>query len=696
VPNLDPKAVKEFPELCDKIFRKDGYAALLPNFEHRPEQQKMAYCCAQTFSSNMSLLFEAGTGVGKSLAYLVPGIVAAKRFKRQLVVATNTIALQNQIERNDLPRIRMLFSNCGALEDCADFEYSTLLGRANYLCPNRLRRALAEKKELFDSDESRELDRIADWAVSTQTGKINELNPPPNPEVWNWVNADASSCSPKNCSDGSCFYQNARRKAASADVVILNHSLFFALLASGLGEENGSGGILFPNDMLVLDEAHLVPKVAGEAFGASLGNSGILRELKRIYDPKKHRGLITRDSMAEHCDRQTVVEAIAACEDFFARIKKDYLLTRDNVRLTAPNWIDDEFPRKLDALATVLGSFAMNAKTDKLAAEINDYRHLIIGYKNTLEDCIFLGDAENKVYWVERAGKDGRGALLRSAPLKIAPILRRVIFSKGSPAVMTSATLAVGGNMDGFVSNVGAENAEAVVCDSPFDYDRNMRAFIASDAPDPERETRRSDAEYLARVCKKLCENVRGGTLILFTSYADLNKTSEYLRENLTGRKILVQGEMSRDKTISEFTNDGSAVLLGTDTFWTGIDVPGEPLSQVVITRLPFENPNHPLLQARAERVLAEGGKPFAEITLPAALIKFRQGVGRLIRNARDKGIVVVLDSRICSKSYGKNFADAIPTCRVERFSEGEIDTLVAEAARELGIAPKKRKPELD
>ncbi len=689
---LDLKEKFNFAELCKKIFGKDGYASVLPNFEHRPEQQEMAYCTAQAYSSDMSILFEAGTGVGKSLAYLIPGIIAAVRYNRQLVVATHTIALQQQIVEKDLPRIRMLFSNCAALEDCADFKFSLLLGRGNYLCPNRLRRALSEKKELFDTEESKELDRIAEWAISTRTGLIDELNPPPNPEVWNWVNADSSSCTQKNCADGSCFYQNARREAASANIVILNHSLLFALLAAGLGEENGSRGVLFPNDMLVLDEAHLVPNVATDAFGASLSNAGILRELKRIYDPKKRRGLITRDGMSEHYDRQIVIDTIASCEEFFARIKKEFLINRDTVRITAPNWIDDEFPRKLESLATLLDAFAMNAKTDKLAVEIRDYKRLIIGFKNTLEDCIFLSENENSVYWVERSGKDGKGAMLKSAPLKIAPILRKKIFSRQTSVIMTSATLAVSGNMSGFVDKVGADEAETFICDSPFDYDKNMRAFIATDAPDLERETRRLDSEYISRVCQKLCKKVRGGTLILFTSYADLNKTAQYLEENMPERKILVQGRLSRSETVREFTVNGSAILLGTDMFWTGIDIPGERLCQVIVTRLPFENPNHPLIQARTDRLLSEGGKPFAEISLPAAIIKFRQGIGRLIRSATDKGLVVVLDSRITTKSYGKNFVDAIPTCRVERFSEDEIGTLVTEAVEDLELSPRKNR----
>ena len=680
-----------FPNLCDNIFGKDGYASILPNFEHRPEQAKMAYCCAQAFASDIPMLFEAGTGVGKSLAYLVPGIIAAVRFKRQLIVSTHTIALQQQIVQKDIPRIKMLFSNCGALEDCANFKTALLLGRGNYLCTHRLRRALAEKRDLFDTRESKELDRIADWAITTKTGLIEELDPLPDPEVWNWVNADSSSCSPKNCSDGTCFYQNARREIASADAVVLNHSLLFALLASGLGAENGSRGILFPDDMLVLDEAHLAPAAASDAFGSSLSNYGIARELRRIYDPKKRRGLITRDGMAEHYDKRIVEDCLAECEEFFARVKKEFLTNRDTVRLTCPEWIDGSFPKKLEALADLLDAFAQNAKSDKLAAEIRDYKHRIVGFKNTIEDCVYLSDAKNSVYWVERAGKDGNGAQLEAAPFKVSEILRKTLFSRGTSVVMTSATLAVGNDMSGFAEKVGAGDAETFICTSPFDYDRNMRAFLAADAPDIERATGKQDGEYLSRVCKKLCERVRGGTLILFTSHAELNNAAKYLEENLKSRAVLVQGKMSRAETVRSFAEIGNAVLLGTDTFWTGIDIPGEALSQVIVTRLPFENHRHPLLQARLDRVQAEGGNPFKEISLPTAVIKFRQGIGRLIRNARDRGIVAVLDSRIVTRPYAKMFVDAIPTCRVERFTESRIDEIVLPEIEALGLAQKSK-----
>jgi len=686
VSNTDSDDRFSLPDIAEKIFRKDGYACILPNFEHRPEQEKMAYSCAQAYAADSTLLFEAGTGVGKSLAYLIPGIIAAVRGNRQLIVATHTIALQQQIIEKDLPRIRMMFSNCDSLNDCADFKASILLGRNNYLCSHRLKRAISERRELFNTAESEELERIADWAKITSTGLKEELTPQPSPEVWSWVNADSSSCSPKNCGDGTCFYQNARKQVASAHIVVLNHNLLFALLSAGLGTDSETAGVLFPNDMLVLDEAHLVPDVASEAFGITLNSFGIARELKRIYDPRKKRGLITREGMAEHYDKQVVIDTSRAMEEFFANINKDFLLQRDTVRLSSPNWADESALAHLDSLVKLLDTFSQNAKDDKLAAEFRDYRKKVAGIKTSLEDCIYLADT-GCVYWLESIGKEKFGVQINSAPLDVAPILRQKLYSKGAPVIMTSATLAISNDMSDFMERVGATGSEHHICNSPFNFRKNMRAFISTDTPEPDKETKKLDCSNLSNTVETLCAMVRGGTLVLFTSYSDLNRTASALRESekMRGRKIIIQGELSRSETIRRFAEDGNAILLGTDTFWTGIDVPGQALSQVIITRLPFDNIKHPLIEARMDRAQALGQPPFQKISLPSAIIKFRQGIGRLIRSNKDKGIIVILDSRMVTKRYGVNFCATIPT-NIQRFNAKNINSVIAPELEDLEI----------
>lgn len=690
--NQDFEREKIFlPQLSEKIFCPDGYARVLPNFEHRPEQEKMAFYCAQAFSADTPLLFEAGTGVGKSMAYLVSGLIAAVRLNRQLVVSTHTIALQQQIMEKDLPRIRAMFQACDALADCADFKPALLLGRSNYLCTHRLRRALAERRELFNTEESKELDRIADWSIITKTGFVEELDPPPNPEVWNWVSADSSSCTAKNCSDGDCFYQRARRTVGEADVVILNHNLLFSMLSAGMGADDEARGILFPNDMLVIDEAHLVADIVADCFGISLSSFGVLRELKRIYDPKKKRGLITRKSMAELRDKQIVCEAIEAAEDFFSNARLEYLSTRDTIRLTSPDWSDMEVCAKFETLARMLDSFAQNAKTDALSSEIKDYKRKVLGMKNSIESCVCIADKDS-VYWLELLkGKVFDGVQLNSAPIDVSQILRKTIFMRDTAVIMTSATLAIDNSIETFAQKVGGESAETCVCKSPFDYKNNMRVFIDVSAGEPDKESKKLDCEFLATTIEKLAAQISGGTLVLFTSYFELNKCAELLEKSaaLKDRNIYVQGRLKRSAAIKNFSKDGNAILLGTDTFWTGIDVPGAALSQVIIARLPFENFKHPLVEAKMERAEALGENPFMTISLPTAIIKFRQGVGRLIRSKTDKGIVVILDSRIATKFYGKKFISALPNSDAIRSRASELLKNVREVAADFNILDK-------
>ena len=676
------------PEICDGIFREGGSLQALFGLEHRTAQHDMAYACAQAFSSDSNLIFEAGTGVGKSLAYLVGGIIAAVEFGRPFVVSTHTIALQQQIIRRELPRIRELFSKTPSLQKYAGFKCELLLGRNNYLCTNRLKRAIAEKTDLFGSKQSLEIERIARWAVTTKTGLAEEMNPPPDWEVWSWVNADSSSCSSKKCFDGTCFYQNARRRAAAADVVIVNHSLLFSMIASGAGTDADTKGVLLPGDMCVLDEAHRIPEVAGDNFGLSLGRSAVMRELKRIYDPKTRKGLVSRWKIAGEFDRLAVARAIEATEDFFGGIRREFLSSRDTVALSAEAWTEPLLNAPFEELAQTLDKLAMRAKTEDQSDELKDFKRRIVGIKNAVEEAVFIAN-EKQVYWLEKPTSDPFGATIRSAPLDVAPILSEVLFSKGTSVILSSATLAAGdGNLESFRDSVGAYSAECMVCPSPFDYRNNMRVLLFDDSPEPDRESKKLECDWLAKNIAALCSAVKGGTLVLFTGYYELNKCAGLLRgfESLQGRSIFVQKDMPRDKLVQAFEECGNGILMGTDSFWTGIDVPGDALRQVIITRLPFDNPGHPLTAARVDKCAAEGGNPFRQITLPAAVINFRQGIGRLIRKKSDKGLVCVLDSRILNKPYGKNFIDALPNADYIRVDSDSAFDAALEADESLSV----------
>ena len=674
-------------ETSDAIFKAGGAMQEYLGFEHRPEQEEMSRFCAQAFEADTPWVFEAGTGVGKSLAYLIPGIIAAKKTRRPLIVSTNTIALQQQILNKDLPLVKLLFTRDETLREFADFKTAFLVGRANYLCTTRLRRAIAEKTELFETKEAAELERIREWALTTETGLYEELNPPPMPEVWGWVNADSSSCTLKNCSDGLCFYQKAKKKIAGADVVIVNHSLLFSLIASGAASEIGSKGVLFSNDMCVLDEAHLIHDVAAENFGLSISSRALNRELKRIYDPRKKRGLIMRGGLAREIEKGVVADAIRESEEFFASVRQKYLTKRDTVSLSSPEWIENTLDKPLEVLAQTLASLASRAQSEQAAAEIKDYQRRIIAARNALQDAVFLSSRDH-VYWVEKSGSS-ENVSIQSAPIDVAPILREVLFERETSVILTSATLATSkGNLDSFIEKTGAEAAEKFVANSPFDYKKNMRVMLCNDAHEPDKDSKKLDCENIAKIIERLCAGVEGGTLVLFTGYYEMNKTADFLYESniLKDRRILVQKQMPRAELIARFKEHGNAVLLGTDSFWTGIDVPGKALSQVIITRLPFANPSHPLVEARNNKILSEGGKPFIQLSIPEAIIKFRQGVGRLIRSKTDKGIISLLDSRLVSKPYGRNFMAALPPAPVLRFNSGNLEFQLKTARSELKI----------
>lgn len=684
----DVKSPLYLSEQAETIFCKGGFLSTLLAFEHRPEQEAMSKSCADAFETDSPLIFEAGTGVGKSLAYIIPGIIAAKKSGRQLVIATHTIALQEQILLKDLPLARLLFSRENSLKEFAGFKTAFLVGRSNYLCTSRLKRAVAEKSELFENEDSKELERIREWALTTQTGLKDEMSPPPKWEVWTWVNADSSSCTAKNCTDGTCFYQKARRAVAGADVVIVNHSLLFSLIASGAASEIGSRGILFSDDMCVIDEAHLIPDVVADNFGLSLSYAGIMQELRRIYDTRRKRGLITRKELANKFDKEAASDCIIACEEFFASVRQQFLTKRDTVSLSAPQWHENYLDAPLDALAKTLASLATKAKTESDANEFKDCQRKIIAIRNSLQDAIFLSNSEH-VYWVEKGGRKGENVFVRSAPIDVSPILRQILFERETSVILTSATLATsGGNLESFINRIGADLAETQVQNSPFDFAKNMKVLLCTNVPEPHKDSKKLDCENLAGLIENLCAGVDGGSLVLFTGYFELNKVAQILYESqaLGGRKILVQKELSRTELIQIFQESQNAILLGTDSFWTGVDVPGKALSQVIITRLPFANPSLPLNEARNNKLLNEGGNPFAEISIPEAIIKFRQGVGRLIRNKTDKGIVSLLDSRLATKPYGKSFLAALPPAQLMRFSAENAKDAIQEACAQLKI----------
>jgi ATP-dependent DNA helicase DinG len=662
-------------ELAKDIFAESGTLADALKLEHRPEQEQMARAVAAALADDVPLLFEAGTGVGKSLAYLVPGIIHAVDQGRQLIVSTHTISLQEQLEQKDLPLCRRLFKSDPACAAYAEFRSTVLVGKSNYLCPTRLSHALVDRASLFADADYAELQRIADWADTTKTGLRHELKPPPRPEVWDAVNADSSACSRKHCDCEKCHYQRARARLRTAQVIIVNHALLFALINAGGAREQGGGtetrGVLFPDDFLVLDEAHTVPEVATANFGLSLSSYGVDRALKYLFNPKTKRGLMRKHGGPS--GQQLVIDALDASKQFFDFLSTRLLDQRAIVRVRDPDVADPMLDGPLGALDRLLAKLADKLPEGREHDELLEQKMRIKGLQAGLTEWLTLGD-KGHVYWAERSGRKQTIVSLRSAPIDVAPELRKHLFGCRTSVVCTSATLAMGGTIEPFARRIGADSAEAVAVKSPFDFERNMRVFVASDVPLPSPKEAKLALDTLTDYIRFCTERVRGGSLVLFTSYTDMRAVAATLEPEWVKarRPFLIQGaDLSRTELTQQMRSLGNAVLFGTDSFWTGVDVPGAALSQVIITRLPFDPPTHPITEAKCEHIRDSGGNPFNELTLPDALIKFRQGVGRLIRSKTDRGLVTILDSRVLAKTYGREFLASLPTTDYERIDLG-------------------------
>lgn len=665
-PGLELKE-KELLAPVQKIFSENGDLVKHLGFEFRPEQALMAETYSRNLFSGKHLIFEAGTGVGKSLAYLIPSLLYSVLTKRKCIVATNTINLQEQLLSKDIPAVRDLFNRSSGLEEFENFNCALLVGRANYLCTNRLHRALVSKGDLFEASQYQELQRIADWASSgPMEGIRQELSPMPSPVVWDMVNADSSLCSSKRCSAKDCFYRKARALVDDADLVIINHSLLFSLLGAGVSPSNEGPGILFPDDFLVFDEAHEITEVASDHLGVSLSSWSLETMMRQLYNPKKRKGLLSR--IARESDLLALHDSREALNDFFQYLHLEILDQKDRIRLLNRNALPMEVFPPLSRLLRNLIELSELAKDEAQRIELRDKIKRLQTYLADLSEVI---DQKKPgcVYWLERGGRSNQIIYLRSAPLEIAPILKEELFSKDASVLMTSATITRKGSADHFRREVGAESAEECLVKSPFDYENQMTIKICNDCPEPQMSNREHYLEYLTRAIGGLAQSVEGGTLVLFTNYSDLRYCYEQLKPRWAQmqRSIYAQGgEFSRSELRKRVIDEGDVLLLGAESFWKGFDAKGSCISQVIITRLPFENPGHPLHEAKSEVLQAQKRSSFHEITLPSAVIRFRQGIGRLIRSSTDVGLLMILDSRVLNKNYGKEFLSELPNSHYE------------------------------
>ncbi|RKY22707.1 MAG: hypothetical protein DRP90_00620 [Planctomycetota bacterium] len=641
-----------------EYFSQEGRIAQeLRGFEHRPQQVEMAEAVEAALAGGRTLLVEAGTGVGKSFAYLVPAALWALEGERRVVVSTYTINLQEQLIHKDIP----------FLAEKAGLRFTAALakGRGNYICPRRLLAAVSRRRgffEQFKPEDLHVLNRLENWFYREGDGTLSTLTFNVPERVWTNVRVEREACSGRRCSYfKSCPYFRDRAKWEAAQVLVVNHSLFFSDLALRLGD----APLLPAWDAVVFDEAHTLEDVAARHMGARLGRREALRTVRRVYDARTRRGFFADASFSDIHAAAAALER--ALEEYFAALgafkEKGGWRVRTPGKFSARGVLSAG--RELvDLLEQATASFG----------EDTEERQECLALCSRVKEALVAVDlfdsmsAEDFVYWVDGTPESPE---LTAVPVEVAGRLRQYLWSEEAPFVLTSATLATasGRGVDcSFVKErLGVDEAEEKVLGSPFDFRSQVKLYVPADVPDPTKDA----AAYrraLVRYIREVVEVCGGGVFALFTNLKDMRYCHGMLAEGFEakGLKVLAQdGSMPRNLMLDRFREDGSAVLFGVSSFWQGVDVKGDALRAVVIARLPFEVPSHPLVEARCEALAVRGMSAFRHYSLPGAILRLKQGFGRLVRAKRDEGMVVVLDPRLLTRNYGRDFLAALPPCPI-------------------------------
>jgi ATP-dependent DNA helicase DinG len=648
------------------IFGPDGLIAKAhPEYEHRPGQIEMAEAVLRAFEQKRHLIVEAGTGTGKTLAYLVPAVAAACGSGARVVISTGTKNLQEQLMDKDIPFLQDILP--------AKFRAALMKGRNNYACLHRIKRA--ETSPILEGlEQIDQFDQVFNWVTRTETGDRAELsNLPENLPFWRHIDARSDTCLGQKCPDYEpCFVTRMRQRAIDADIIVVNHHLFFADLAL----RNGAYGAVLPDyAAVILDEAHQIEDVASEYFGAQISNYQIddllrdvsylklddleaVKELSRVsarisrfadlfwVSFPEGRGLDGRFALARRSNNPTVREDV------------EY----DELQAGTPAYRAQDAGAPLNDAYRALDNVLHRLETtlDILNEAPPDAESLLRRTRQMRFDLNFIIKADDKqfVYWIERRG---RGVFLRASPIDVSGLLQDKLFEKVPTVVLTSATLSSAGNFRFIRERLGLDEGEEMIADSIFDFENQAVLYLPAKMPDP--RSPQWGAAAAAEVIK-IVNATEGRAFVLSTSFAGMNELYERVASQID-YPCFLQGTASKSALLNKFRATPNAVLFATSSFWQGVDVRGEQLSCVIIDKLPFAVPSDPIIAARQRSIEDEGGSSFYEYSVPQAVISLKQGLGRLIRSTTDRGVLAVLDPRLKTKAYGQTFVKSLPRCRV-------------------------------